>query len=305
MSDEITKFEAHRAKLAASLNSVAESMKTTAALAESFAAMVKDSSFVDGEKKSRKRKGAAEDGDDKATKRKRKLKDPNAPKRPASSYIMFQNDIRKDLKEKNPHLSNPDLLALISQKWSEMSEEDKAVYTKANASAKEQYSNEKKAYEARSPEEVAAANAAAEAALAVSIHRCTPGFPRLKRTQAKKSKPRARAPKAPAASTTPATTAGASASPPIHSNSNSSDEDEDGSETSEGEDDEVPKKAAPVQISDSDEESDEEEESSEEEEKPKMKVKTPVKVKEKEGKAGKGKHVAAPEKEKKKKAAKQ
>lgn len=166
MSNEITKLGEQSAKvrlpprprfmlphfstqLAASLTAVAESMKTAAALAESFAALVKDSSFsgashvtrvhahtrltaspgvADGDKKSKKRKGTVEDdADDKPTKRKRKVKDPNAPKRPASSYIMFQNDIRKDLKEKNPQLNNVDLLALISQKWSEMSEEDKAV----------------------------------------------------------------------------------------------------------------------------------------------------------------------------------
>ncbi|KAG6819459.1 hypothetical protein H0H93_011629 [Arthromyces matolae] len=165
---DITKFEEHRAKLAASLVNVAEAMRTAAALADSFAEMVKDPAYTgtgEGENKSRKRKGAVEDGDEKATKRQRKIKDPNAPKRPASSYIMFQNDIRKDLKEKNPTLSNSDLLALISQKWADMTEEEKSVYTKANASAKEQYSHEKAAYDARSPEEKAAADAAA---LAVS-----------------------------------------------------------------------------------------------------------------------------------------
>ncbi|KAG6878342.1 hypothetical protein C0993_008100 [Termitomyces sp. T159_Od127] len=298
MSDELTKLGEQSAKLAASLTAVAESMKTAAALAESFAALVKDSSFsgastrvhahvlsliaypgaADGDKKSKKRKGtAAVDDDAEPAKRKRKVKDPNAPKRPASSYIMFQNDIRKDLKEKNPHLNNVDLLALISQKWSEMSEEDKAVYTKANASAKEQYSNEKKAYEARSPEEVAAANAALEAAIA-----------------AKKSKPRARVPKATApsavaASATPATTAG-------DTDSDESDSDEDG----------IPKNTKPaalVQVSDSEDEvSEDEDDESDEEEAPKPPVKT------KEVKAAKSKPapapVQAPEKVSKKKAAK-
>lgn len=80
---------------------------------------------------------------------------------------MFQNEIRKDLKEQNPNITNAELLVLISRKWAELSEEDKAVYTKAVANAKEQYSNEKKAYDARSPEEVAKADATAAAALAV------------------------------------------------------------------------------------------------------------------------------------------
>ncbi|KAG8750247.1 hypothetical protein FRC12_012971, partial [Ceratobasidium sp. 428] len=32
----------------------------------------------------------------------KRVKDPNAPKRPATSYILFQNDIRDELKAKNP-----------------------------------------------------------------------------------------------------------------------------------------------------------------------------------------------------------
>ncbi|KAG6918491.1 hypothetical protein DXG01_013851 [Tephrocybe rancida] len=256
MADEITKFEQHKAKYAASMTAVAESMRNALAAAESFAAYLNDSPLngvEEGEKKSRKRKGAADIEDDKPAKRKRKAKDPNAPKRPASSYIMFQNDIRKDLKEKNPHLSNPDLLALISQKWSEMSEEDKAVYNKAVASAKEQYSNEKKAYDARSPEEVAAANAANEAAIA-----------------AKKAQPRTRAPKAQAAAAaaTPATT--------IHAETSPSNSDTDDSDSS---DEEAPpsKKTKPapaiVVAADSDEEDSDAEDDDSEEEAPKPPVK--------------------------------
>jgi hypothetical protein len=32
----------------------------------------------------------------------KRIKDPNAPKRPPTSYIMFQNDIREELRQKNP-----------------------------------------------------------------------------------------------------------------------------------------------------------------------------------------------------------
>jgi hypothetical protein len=77
-----------------------------------------------------KRKAAgALDDDDGPKKRRRatKPKDPNAPKRPASSYILFQNEIRKELKEKHPHLTNPELLTMISEMWKKMSDEEKAV----------------------------------------------------------------------------------------------------------------------------------------------------------------------------------
>ena len=75
-----------------------------------------------------KRKAASspEDGDaSKKRKRPIKPKDPNAPKRPASSYILFQNEVRKELKERHPELSNTDLLSLISEQWKSMSDEQK------------------------------------------------------------------------------------------------------------------------------------------------------------------------------------
>ncbi|KAF9458015.1 high mobility group box domain-containing protein, partial [Collybia nuda] len=93
----------------------------------------------------RKRKAADEDGE--PAKRTRKPKDPNAPKRPASSYILYQNEIRKELREKHPGVTNSELLNIIARQWAEMSDADKAVYNNAVASAKEQYSQEKKAYD--------------------------------------------------------------------------------------------------------------------------------------------------------------
>jgi hypothetical protein len=67
-----------------------------------------------------------EDGEGtKKRKRNTKPKDPNAPKRPASSYILFQNEVRKELKEQHPNLSNADLLGMISEQWKHMSDEQK------------------------------------------------------------------------------------------------------------------------------------------------------------------------------------
>jgi len=76
-----------------------------------------------------KRKEVAIDDAEGGKKRKRssKPKDPNAPKRPASSYILFQNEIRAQLRQEFPHLSNPELLAVISDKWKNMSEAEKEV----------------------------------------------------------------------------------------------------------------------------------------------------------------------------------
>lgn len=73
----------------------------------------------------KKRKSRGDDGEGK--RRVKKPKDPNAPKRPASSYLLFQNDVRNELKQKNPGMRNAELLSTISRLWSEMPQAQKDV----------------------------------------------------------------------------------------------------------------------------------------------------------------------------------
>lgn len=63
------------------------------------------------------------------TKRKRvkKPRDPDAPKRPPSSYLLFQNEVRQAMKKANPSMANHEILTNISQRWAEMSPEEKEV----------------------------------------------------------------------------------------------------------------------------------------------------------------------------------
>ena len=56
-----------------------------------------------------------------------KPKDPNAPKRPPSAYILFQNDVRDGLRKSNPEMAYKDLLGVISQKWKDLPENQKKV----------------------------------------------------------------------------------------------------------------------------------------------------------------------------------
>lgn len=110
-------------QLVAGLQATAESLRHCARLAESFANTLSSSGG--------KRKAADDDDDDEPVngKRKRvaKKKDPNAPKRPASSYLIFQNEVRKDVKERFPALNNTELLNVIKKQWSEMPDAAKAV----------------------------------------------------------------------------------------------------------------------------------------------------------------------------------
>ncbi|KAJ7067898.1 high mobility group box domain-containing protein [Mycena amicta] len=148
-----------------SFAAAARAMLECATYAEQFADLVQNDGGSGG-----KRKANVVDEGETITngKRKRatKKKDPNAPKRPASSYLIYQNEVRKELKERHPDLNNTELLHLIKTQWSDMSEEKKTVYQDKMAKAKERYNAEKDAYDARSPEEVARADAEVAAALA-------------------------------------------------------------------------------------------------------------------------------------------
>ena len=68
------------------------------------------------------------------TKRKRvkKPRDPDAPKRPPSSYLLFQNEVRQAMKKANPAMANHEILTNISQRWAEMSPEEKEVCSDAS-----------------------------------------------------------------------------------------------------------------------------------------------------------------------------
>ncbi|KAF8803922.1 HMG-box [Phlegmacium glaucopus] len=199
MPTESSKFELHRTQLASSLSAVAESMRNCAQIADIFAKIVQDSEYspetaetihgitqVEPTTKGKRKAALSPEDGEGSKKRKRpiKPKDPNAPKRPASSYILFQNEVRKELKERHPELSNADLLSLISEQWKSMSDEQKETYNQAMKTAKAQYSEDKKAYDNRTPEQVDAANAAAAAANSLKKTPVKPRGPKATATPA-------------------------------------------------------------------------------------------------------------------------
>ncbi|KAF9498242.1 HMG-box [Pleurotus eryngii] len=284
-------IDLHRNQLALSLDNVAVAMRQCATMADHFAQLIRASAVTpinpqmvhghpalqapvapngggivsaplaesnDGEK-TRKRKAPTEEvAEEGKKKRSKKPKDPNAPRRPASSYILYQNHVRKDLRAKFPTLSNAELLSMISKQWAEMTEDEKLIYHQATADAKEKFQADKKAYENRSPEEVAAATMAAEEAAAAK----------------KVRKPRApKAPKAPVQQL-------AVPAAPKAVVSSSHDEGSDESDEESDEDIPAPPKAVPtkpVQQSDSEEEeSDEEDEEDEDDPPAKRQKSTPA-----------------------------
>ncbi len=54
-------------------------------------------------------------------------KDPNAPRRPQTAYMMFTNDVRKDVRLDHPDTSVSDRAKIIGRMWSEFEETKKKV----------------------------------------------------------------------------------------------------------------------------------------------------------------------------------
>uniref|UniRef100_A0A7N0U7J4 HMG box domain-containing protein n=1 Tax=Kalanchoe fedtschenkoi TaxID=63787 RepID=A0A7N0U7J4_KALFE len=72
--------------------------------------------------------------------------DPNKPKKPASSYILFSKEARKNLQEERPGVNNATLSALISVKWKEITDEEKQRWNDKAAQAMDAYKKEMEEY---------------------------------------------------------------------------------------------------------------------------------------------------------------
>ncbi|GMQ01219.1 hypothetical protein CsSME_00047927 [Camellia sinensis var. sinensis] len=78
--------------------------------------------------------------------KKKKILDPNKPKKPASSFLLFSKEARKNLLEERLGINNSTLNALISVKWKELSEVDKQTWNEKAAEAKKAYKKELEEY---------------------------------------------------------------------------------------------------------------------------------------------------------------
>tara|TARA_B100000902_G_scaffold290940_1_gene277254 strand:- start:57 stop:692 length:636 start_codon:yes stop_codon:yes gene_type:complete len=86
-------------------------------------------------------------------KKNKKVKDPKAPKRALSAWIIFTTEQRPNFKENNPDKSNTELTTLMSQEWRLMTDSDKKKYEDLANVDKERYMKEKEEYESNSESE--------------------------------------------------------------------------------------------------------------------------------------------------------
>ncbi|KAI1785324.1 HMG-box [Ganoderma leucocontextum] len=165
--ENAAQFEYHKMQLIGSLQTLANNMKECAAVAEQYAHIISGVPYMGNpnmfpplangqypmpimapmtqDEPGKKRKSRGDDGEGK--KKAKKVKDPNAPKRPPSSYLLFQNDVRNELKQKNPGMRNNELLTAISTLWGKMGQVEKGAYETRNRELKDQWRANKAAYE--------------------------------------------------------------------------------------------------------------------------------------------------------------
>ncbi|KAL9933189.1 hypothetical protein V8E36_007907 [Tilletia maclaganii] len=93
--------------------------------------------------------GVAGDKKGRRSKKDKKERDPNAPKRPPSAYILYQNDVRDSTRREMPDISYTGVLGKISNMWKGLSEEERNAYTEKRKRLMAEYTVIKKQYHAR------------------------------------------------------------------------------------------------------------------------------------------------------------
>jgi hypothetical protein len=85
----------------------------------------------------------------KAVRKPRKPKnDPNAPKRPLTSFMFFCKANRLTIKKEHPGLSFGELGSAVAAKWAKLSNAEKEPYTESSAKDKERYEKQMEIYRA-------------------------------------------------------------------------------------------------------------------------------------------------------------
>ena len=84
----------------------------------------------------------------------KKLKDPDAPKRPTTSYLAFYKEKAAAIKQEFDLSNAPSISKKAGELWRELSEKEKKKYEKIAQQDKERYEEEKKEYRRPSEEEI-------------------------------------------------------------------------------------------------------------------------------------------------------
>lgn len=78
----------------------------------------------------------------------KKVKDPNAPKKGMSAFMLFSNDQRNKIKAENPDLSFGEIGRKVGEAWKALTDKQKQVYVKKSDEDKKRYESEMETYTA-------------------------------------------------------------------------------------------------------------------------------------------------------------
>lgn len=76
----------------------------------------------------------------------KKYKDPNAPKRPPSAYLLFQNEVMQQIRQTNPDMQYKEVLTNIANRWKQLTPEEKKHYDDAYQYAHTSFKHEEDLY---------------------------------------------------------------------------------------------------------------------------------------------------------------
>ena len=76
----------------------------------------------------------------------KKVKDPNAPKKGMSAFMMFSNEQRNKIKADNPEATFGEIGRKVGEAWKALNDKQKAVYTKKAEEDKKRYDSEFQTY---------------------------------------------------------------------------------------------------------------------------------------------------------------
>jgi len=76
----------------------------------------------------------------------KKHKDPNAPKRPKTGFLIFCDEFRGQIKDTQPGLQMCDIMKELGKLWKSYSEEQKEVYNLQYREARSEYDDQLEEY---------------------------------------------------------------------------------------------------------------------------------------------------------------
>jgi HMG (high mobility group) box len=92
-------------------------------------------------------KGSKEDAKSNKTKKPKAKKDPNAPKKPLTSFMLFSNEVRSRIQKENPSMSFGELGKKVGELFRGLSGSEKQKYEDMSKNEKERYKKQMQEFE--------------------------------------------------------------------------------------------------------------------------------------------------------------